>query len=95
MADHKDPIAVAIKLLALAILFHALVTSPLVPLAVGYALMPQTATAPPGTPGDHMALVHQEQANTLFPLVVFGGVVVLFGLLVYGCGTLIMKRRKS
>ena len=63
MADHKDPSAVAIKLLALAIVFHALVTSPLVPFAVTYALTPQASTTPPGTPGDHMSLVHQEQAR--------------------------------
>jgi hypothetical protein len=95
MADQNDSIATAIKLLAIAILVHAVVTSPLVTLAVTYALMPQVSATPPGMPGNHMDLVHQEQAKTLFPLIIFAGVVVLFGLVAYGCGIWVMKRRKS
>ena len=78
MTDQKDAIAVAIKWLAAAVICHALATSPLVTLAVGYMLMPEVSTTPLGTPDDHFALVEQERASTLFPLAALFGVSVLF-----------------
>ncbi len=93
MTGQKDPIAVALKWLAVAIVFHALVTSPLTVLAVGALLMPEAATSS-GMSEDHRELMERERASSLFPLVVLGGVVVLFGVLLYAGGVLIMRRRR-